>query len=391
VVLNKCDRLDEDELNRLILPEFKDYIALAWNRPVDRVLCVSARSHLKDPQWSPAALPRHAFDQYEDLRQAVFGGVGRTGSAVDRRIKNAETLKRYLESQIAAEVAKDRSALSGAAAAIAAMHKKALENAVAALRQADDRQSIGVNVLVYQRLAQQWLGPVGWLVALWARILIFGTGVANLMRFGSPLRQVWGMVSTLRHARDSREAVAGSTREARVVDALRAFRNAVARHWPDIAETMVTARFDPSIRSESEVIPDEDALNRELAALWTEALCGAIDRATKRLSGILVQLIFNGPAIAVIGYAGWLTGKNFFLGNYLSGDFFLHAFLTVAAVLLLSFFLLQGCVRLGAGASRLTSRAFQEMNAGIDRISPVSASPAVTQIRSLLETFGDKR
>ena len=92
-------------------------------------------------------------------------------------------------------------------------------------------------------------------------------------------------------------------------------------------------------------------------------------------------------AIAVIGYAGWLTGKNFLQGNYLSGDFFLHAFITVAVVLFLSFFLLQACVRLAAGANRLTARAFQEMKAGIEGISPLSTSPAVAQIRNLLENF----
>ncbi len=50
----------------------------------------------------------------------------------------------------------------------------------------------GINVRLYQQLAQRWLGPVGWLVAVWTRILVFGTGIASLLRFGNPVRQIVG-------------------------------------------------------------------------------------------------------------------------------------------------------------------------------------------------------
>ncbi len=391
VVLNKCDRQEEGELRQAIVPEFRDYIEKAWGRPADSVLCVSARSHLKDPGWSPSALPRHAFDQFDLLLRTVFGGLGAPGRAVDRRIQNAAALRDYLAEEIAGEAGRDRQALAGAAAALERAQAEALGQAVTALKREDDRQAVGLNVLVYQRLAQQWLGPVGWLVALWARVLLFGSGIAALLRFGSPLRQVWGMVSTLRHARDTREAVAESTRDERAADALRAFRSAMARHWPDIAESLVTARFDPSVRREAHLLPDEDRLNRELSGLWAQALSRAVDRASRRLSGPFLQLLFNLPAVAVLAYAGWLTGGNFLAGTYLSADFFLHAFITVGVVLFLSFFLLQACIRLTAGAGRLTARAFREMKAGMEQIRPLEDSPVSEQMRPLLEGFGGIR
>ena len=66
-VLNRCDRLDQDELQGEILPEFERYIVDAWPRPVEQVLCLSARSNLQHPAWDPKASPRHAFDQFEIL------------------------------------------------------------------------------------------------------------------------------------------------------------------------------------------------------------------------------------------------------------------------------------------------------------------------------------
>jgi GTP-binding protein EngB required for normal cell division len=384
VALNKCDRLAESELKQTILPEFEAYIEAAWDRPADTVACVSARSHLRNPAWSPTATPRHSFDQFESLRRQVFNLSGRTGHTVDRRLDNAMALRDYLRAEVAAEVEKDLAHLTAAATAVVQVEKEALQAAVAALSRTNDRQTLGVNVLVYQRLAQQWLGPVGWLMAIWSRILIFGTGVAAMLRFGSPLRQVWGMVSTLRQARDAREAVSGTTREARVADALRSFRNTVARGWPDIAESLVAARFDSSIRRESAVLQDSDTLDRELNEIWSAALYRTIDRAARHLSGPLLQLVFNAPSIAMLAYAGWLTGRDFVLANYRTADFFLHAFLAVAAVLFLSFFLLQGCVRVTAGTDRLISRAFGDVKTAIEQFDPLSASPVGNQIRCLL-------
>ncbi|WP_419661230.1 hypothetical protein [Desulfosarcina variabilis] len=137
------------------------------------------------------------------------------------------------------------------------------------------RVAPGINVRLYQHLAQRWLGPVGWLVAVWTRILVFGTGIASL-------------------------------------------------------------------------------------------------------------LVFNLPVLAILGYAGWLTAVNFFSGTILSGDFFLHAFWTIILVLLLSFFLLQGVIRLSAGKDRLTGRVFNQLREAANGQDSISESPVWRQAKIIL-------
>jgi hypothetical protein len=74
-----------------------------------------------------------------------------------------------------------------------------------------------------------------------------------------------------------------------------------------------------------------------------------------------------------MGYVGWLTVRSFFSGQYLSSDFFLHALLTIILVLLLSFFLLQGVVRLSIGREGIQRRAFEQVEQAVTR-QPVSLS-----------------
>ena len=131
----------------------------------------------------------------------------------------------------------------------------------------------------------------------------------------------------------------------------------VLEDWPDIAQALVKARFRPGIRETDTVFSDGAALREELSTVWQEALEREIDRASRRMSGFFLQMLFNGPVLAVLAYAGWITARDFFSGRYLSGQFFLHAFLTVAIILFLVFFLLQGCVRWIAGKDRIVRRA----------------------------------
>ena len=107
-------------------------------------------------------------------------------------------------------------------------------------------------------------------------------------------------------------------------------------------------------------------------------------REGRRLSGGLLQLIFNLPVLGVLGYAGWLTAENFFSGSILSGDFFLHAFWTIALVLLLSFFLLQGVIRLAAGKERLLERIFSRVREAVDGQRSLSENPVWRQANTIL-------
>jgi hypothetical protein len=383
-VINKCDRQDEKELKEKIVPEFLGFINAAWERPVQTVLCISARRNLRDPGWDPPARPRHDFDQFEELRQMIFGTFNHPGYVVDRRLENAKSLKDYVFTETSSEVEKDLEKLGNAKENIRAAERKAVKDALSAFKNDNSRQLLGVNVLLYQKLSHRWVGPVGWLIAIWARILIFGTGIVAMFRFGNPIRQLLGMVSSLRHFKESRTALAETGKSERVDAALRDYRLAILKEWPDIAESLVKARFDKSVRRIEDILPDGDTLNGDLMSLWSDSLDSTIERASQTLSGFVLQFVFNMPVIGILGHVGWITARDYFIGNYLSSDFFLHAFLTIGITMVLSFFVFQGCVRLAAGSDRITRKAFENVKHQVEQFQPISMNPVGEQIDAVL-------
>ena len=391
VVINKCDRQDENELKEKILPEFLEFIKNAWERPVQTVLCISARRHLRNPGWDPTAEPLHDFDQFEALRQMIFGSFNRPGFVIDRRLENAESLRDYIFEETRVEVEKDLEKLEAAKENIHEAETKAVKDALFAYKNNNSRQQFGVNVLLYQRLANRWLGPVGWLIAIWARILIFGTGIAAMFRFGNPFRQLAGMVSSFRHFKESRASVAETGKSHRVDAAIRDYRLSISKEWPDIAESLVKARFDKSVRRIKDVLPDREILDGDLNTIWSDSLDNEIEKSSKIMSGFLLQMVFNLPVIGILGHVGWITARNYFTGNYLSSDFFVHAFLTIGITLFLSFFLFQGCVRLAVGSEKITHKAFEEVKHQIEQFQPISMNPVSEQIDTVLNlTFSNR-
>ena len=82
----------------------------------------------------------------------------------------------------------------------------------------------------------------------------------------------------------------------------------------------------------------DDGFKDRLATIWTETLEAEIERLTGKLSGMLLQIIFNIPVVSILGYCGWLTLQTFFEGSYLPSDFFMHAFWAIGIILVLQFF-----------------------------------------------------
>ena len=338
VVINKCDRQDKKELTQIIVPEFLEFIKTAWEKPIQKIFCISARQHLKDPRWDPTATPKHDFDEFIDLKQMIFGTFNQPGYSIDRRIENAQSLRDYIFEEATLEIQKDSKTLKETKQHIREAEKNALNAALSAFKKGDSKRMLGINVLVYQKLAQRWLGPVGWLIAIWARILIFGTGIAAMFRFGNPVRQLAGMVSSLVHFKESKAATAEAERSDWTDFAMRDFRISVLQDWPDIAESLVNARFDTRVRKIDHVLSDDTTLNQDLNSLWSDALDHTMETASQNLSGLILQFLFNLPVIGILGHVGWITARDYFTGQYLSSDFFLHAFLTIAITLFVSFF-----------------------------------------------------
>ena len=384
VIVNKCDRQAEDELLNTILPEFSQYIENAWDKPVSSILCISGRSHLRNPDWDPQATPRHALDQFVELQQLLTVHFQRAGFSVDRRIANAAELRKYIYDAVRSAADNDKEKLKAAAHQIVTAENDAVEHAVGALKMDQRHHLLGINVMLYQRLAQRWIGPVGWLIAVWTRLLVFGAGFSAMLRFGNPLKQLWGLFSSLRHYKTSSAAVEQVQDGHQAQAALRNYRTSLAKHWPDIAEDLIAGRFEPSVRNTPGDLVDENKLEEKLASQWRDTLEAQIERSANALSGFVLQLLFNLPGLGILGYVGWLTARDFLTGTILPSDFFLHAFITIVIVLFLSFFLFQICLRLFAGKNRISRRAFDRLKQDVETYPTLSDSPIGRQISTIL-------
>ncbi|MGD9349290.1 MAG: hypothetical protein PVF71_06505, partial [Desulfobacterales bacterium] len=383
-VLNKCDRLAETELKDQIVPDFLEHIRRGWQMPADRVFCISARGNLNDPGWNRAAAPRHGFDEFKDLQQLVVNTINQAGYVIDRRIENVRRLRDFVFDEAGRQVLEHQSVLSDAAERIAAAEKKALDDALAGMQESGVQQLFGLNVLVYQKLAQRWLGPMGWMIAIWARLLIFGSGLMAVLRFGRPVRQVLNRLSALKQSKDTRAAFEDPEKDQQMTAAFRNYRLAVLESWPEIAKSLVRGGFDSSIRNVEDALSGTAGFEQKLAAIWGGALDTQIQRLTAKLSGLFVQILFNLPAIGILGYCGWLTLESFFTAEYLSGDFFMHAFWAIGLVLFLSFFILQLCIRAAASSNRITARAFEKLKHQLDHLDELNQNPIKTQLETVL-------
>ena len=391
VVLNKCDRLDEAELQETIVPDFLEYLRSAWGGAAGSVFCISARSHLHDPAWDPAAGPRHGFDQFAALTRIVFGEMGRSGFAIDRRIDNARRLHGVVRAEVRRELAADRAALEEGRRRLEDAYADATAAAVEALRGGEVRLPPGMGAAVYQQLAQRWVGPVGWALALWARLLSFGSGLGSVLRFRRPLSRSGGAAADRRPSEGESETGRGSA-NGRLDAALGGFRTALLRRWPDAAARLVQGRFDPAVRGAEAADAHVEAFSGPFSALWEEAVEAEISRIPATLGGFWLQTLLNAPAVGLIGYVGWVAVVRFFRADYLGGGFFVHAFWLIGIAVALGFFLLQLLIRLRLNPGRIAARAAQRLGRGLpfgERGPQTALSAQLKTLRGLAAALPD--
>jgi len=383
-ILNKCDRVDERELKEIIFPDFKQYITNAWERSLTSFFCISARRHLKNPNWDVNAGPKHNFDQYLDLEDLVTGTYNLSDFSADRRLKNVQQLRNFAHNEVQGAIQQCKTSLLAASSCMRDVEKTALREAFETLKNEGTGQVLGVNILLYQKIAQRWFGPVGWLIAIWARILIFGTGLMALFRFGNPIRQIMGIISSLRHFKEAEASIAAGEKSDQLGAAMRKYRMAVLRRWPEIADMLVKGGFEESVRQAETGMSDRHELNQTLSVMWQETLGSTIEKTARRFSGMWLQLLLNIPTIGMLAHIGWLTVKHYFAEDYFATDFFIHAFLSVGIVMFLSFFLFQAILRMVSGPERLITRAFEQINFQIDPLQRMSIGPVFKQLDRLL-------
>lgn len=372
-VLNKCDRLDADELRTRILPDFREYIRSAWKGAVDRVLCLSARRHIREPGWDPSAPPRHDFDQFDALRDGVSGAAGRGRLVTDRRVENARQLHAVVLGEAGRELAADRETLSAARQTLGRMQTDAMMAAAAAVRDHESMSTGRLGATVYQRLCMRWIGPVGWMLAVWTRLMAIGSSIAAMLRFG---RSADTPFSGRRSNRSASTDVLAA--------ALRRYRLTMVAGWPEVAEQLVRGRFDATVRNLDTAAASAARFEDQLASLWDRAIDQEVDAVTRRLGEAWLQALINAPVLGILGYIGWVTVQTFFSADYLSGDYFLHAFWVVAIALMLSFFALQAIVRMTASPERITKRAFDRLQKEVADLDGLAGHPLQTQLEAVL-------
>jgi putative ribosome biogenesis GTPase RsgA len=384
-VINKCDRLNELELKNQILPDFSEYLQEAWQTADGRVLCISARRHLQNPQWDRAAGPKHKFDQFKKLHGLIFESINRAGYVVNRRLENASSLRDFVFNEVSREIARYKKSLVIAARQVRKAERKAFMGAVSAMKNDDSRQLAGIGLMVYQKLGQRWIGPMGWMIAIWTRLLIFGSGMTALFRFGRPVSQIMDLISAWRNFKESKSAAVDAQNDERVSAGLRTYRLTTMSNWPDIAESLVGGGFNSAVRRVEDALPPMDIFSEKLADIWNNALEAQIELKAHRLSAILLQFFFNLPVFAILIYTGWVTVQRFLQGSYLAFDFFIHALWVIVIVLLLSFFIFQTCVRLAASPERVTQSAFDIMTRQADQLLQITTNPVLAQLEAVIE------
>jgi hypothetical protein len=222
----------------------------------------------------------------------------------------------------------------------------------------------------------RWVGPVGWVLAVWTRLMAVGGGIAAMLRLGRPPR---GFFSNRRPGKGSTLADAGG-----LESALRRYRLELVGGWPEVAELLVRGRFDSAVRSIDTPMTSTGRFEEQLSSLWDRAIEREVDVMARRLGGGWLQILMNAPVLGILGYVGWVTVKTFFSADYLTGDYFLHAFWVIAIALLLSFFALQVLIRLTASPERIMTRALDRLQKEIGELDGLAGHPLRTQLDAVL-------
>jgi GTPase SAR1 family protein len=360
VVLNRCDRIRKAELQQTVLPDLHAHLESAWNKKPEQVFCTSARSHLRDPAWPEGERPLHDFDEFDRLRESLFGELNQSRRFVDARVERARHLAEMIGKSARFSVAGIGPQLTKVRGQLLQLEQNAALQAVEVLRSGIAEAATGLQAVFYQKLAGRWWGPLGWLLALWARLLMTGAGLVAAMRPGRPAMQLWGAVSAVTRYRKTRGEVEQTLQGGDLAPVMLRYRLILQQGWPDLAQKLVSVGFKGSVRDTAPLMPEEKQLRQQLADLWRDCLETSVETSARRVSGFLLQLLANLPTLALMGMFAYQTVRTFVLGDSLPSSYFLHALMSIALVWLLSFILLQMLVRLVSG-NRLLKRAFERM------------------------------
>jgi energy-coupling factor transporter ATP-binding protein EcfA2 len=380
-ILTHCDRRPEADLREAIRPDFEKHLSRAWSRDSMEVFCVSGRSHLSNPDWPDDAGPLHSFDEFGKVQELLFGQLNRGSVVLDRRIQQAEHLAEYVQNSIAAKAGETIGTAAETRKQIAALQQDALKAAVESMERKGGEELFAMDVMLYQRMAQLSWGPVGWLVAIWSKLLSWGSGALGVLRIGSPVMQAWGAISSAVKHKQTTQAIDQASDSQWVEDALREYRAELNRRWPDIADTLIQAGFSREILAKENISPDLDEFRHRVASAWVHSLTESIEKTAQTLSHSSLQFILNLPFIVIGGKVAYTCIVSFLASNYFGEAYFRHALYCLVLVWILPFILLQLLVKF-AGGMRMLARAMKSLFprlGGVAEDSPIERELAAVE------------
>lgn len=364
IVLNRCDRIPEAELRNDILPDFRSYISQTWTRKSGGIFLVSAKGGLDTPSWTEEAPPLHNVNELDKLRAAVAELAGSRVFA-DHRVKQACHLRETAEELVRKAASESLSELGNVESKIAELDKVLSDKLAEAVSLRADEESESITASLCGALARRWWGPVGIYIGLWRRLVDFRSPF-SVLRLLNPVTLAATMARSAKIARDpekyERELSQSLGEGISGVDCTAAQRSFL-ESWPSIADSLVAAGFNNSVRNAADSEELAPALGRSRAA-WVEAINSAVRKEADRLSHPLFIWILNLPVIVAAIWIGVLVSVNWYLATvqfdpdkYLSGDFFGHSILLLLFWWLLPSWLLQ--IRVNRTVRKIPAQALK--------------------------------
>lgn len=340
-VINMVDRVALNELNEDVAPDLRGAIAREWGHQPEHVYLVSARASLPGRTAIPDEAPLHDTNEFPALQRMLFESLNRASQVVDRRLARADHLLAMLEADVEAAIRQHADALDTADAALGELdtHVVGLLRGILS-RRGRGLRGIDLHAALYGRLASRWWGLVGWLVGLWGLLVRSAAWVAGLGRGG----------------RDRAAASIDLSEVSTALDGL------YAERWPTVADALLRAGFSTAVRDPDRWREQSARTRDRLVALGQRVLDEAVERSARRLSSVIVQVLFNAPPLALLGWIGYETVLGFISGSYLSGEYFENAGMALLAVWAFCFVLLQIVISLAVrlGLQRRAARALAD-------------------------------
>ena len=358
-VLNMVDRIPRGELLDVVLPDFVRAIEREWRFRPERVYLLSAKQAAPGASFPHDEAPLHELNQFAELQDWLAETLNRESQLSDRRLARAEHLVALVKEQVKDALADSSSARAEALKALQELERRAQSDLLAVvLRQAESAQALELQAAFHALLGQRWWGPVGWLVGIWAFSLRLGRWVGHRLRPSAAgpapalAPTLWAEILQGRYASD----------------------------WPPVAEALVRAGFEPTVRGAALWRGWAEERGLALSAQWAQAYEESLAQLARGLSFWLVQLLWNGPTLGLVGWVGAETIRRFFSGQYLPTDYFRHALIAILIVWLLSFILLQVAISLA-----LRGPLRRQVTRRLRKAATASAGALQDQLQALRE------